>query len=236
MGCRLPLKYSTNLGALDRWKNNAALAVRKRVFNLFMRELAPAADARVADFGVSGHDEHPAHYFFETFYPHTAKLTAIGREAEGARWMAKRFDGLTFLEADLRSIPLEDNYFDAGICNAVVEHAGCYEQQLALIHEVCRVSRNVMFTTPNKGFPVELHTFLPFVHWLPDPAFRRTLRWLGLKYFEDPQNLNPLDARDFLSLFPRERKNRLLMSGFGPIGINLVCISTARPTDVNHAP
>lgn len=223
----MPLKYSTNLGLLDRLKNDAALAARRKIFNLFMRELAPASQARVADFGVSGHDEHPAHYFFETFYPYTANLTAIGREAEDARWMAERFDGLTFLEADLRSIPLADNYFDAGICNAVVEHAGCQEQQAALVREVCRVSRSVMFTTPNKGFPVELHTFLPFVHWLPDPAFRRVLHWLGFKYFEDPENLKPLGAHDFLSLFPAERKNRLLTSGFGPVGINLICISTA---------
>src|SRR6185312_6530274 len=116
-------------------------------------------------------------------YPHTEQLTAIGREAEGASWMADRFRGLTFLEADLRSIPVPDGYFDAGICNAVVEHAGSRCEQRELVREVCRVCRNVLFTTPNKRFPLELHTFLPVVHWLPDPAFRRSLKRLGFKYF-----------------------------------------------------
>ena len=40
-------------------------------------------------------------------------------------------------------------------------------------------SRAALFTTPNRWFPVELHTFLPVVHWLPKPAFRRVLRTLG---------------------------------------------------------
>ena len=51
----MALKYSTELGALDRMKNDLAFRVRRRIFETFMRECAPGSDARVADFGVSGH-------------------------------------------------------------------------------------------------------------------------------------------------------------------------------------
>lgn len=227
----MPLKYTTHLGVLDQWKNELALRTRRKIFQVFMREIAPHTGALVADFGVSGHDEHPVHYFFEDMYPQTARLTAIGREAEGAGWMAERFPGLTFLEADLRSIPVPDGHFDAGLCNAVVEHAGDRQQQRELVREVCRVCRNVLFTTPNKRFPLELHTFLPVLHWLPDPAFRRSLDRLGFKYFADIQNLNPLDSREFVSLFPAERRNRLVPLGIGGgvdlLATNLLCISSA---------
>jgi len=144
--------------------------------------------------------------------------------------MSARFPGLTFIEADLRSIPVPDGYFDAGICNAVVEHAGSRSDQQALVREVCRVCRNVLFTTPNKRFPLELHTFLPIVHWLPDPAFRRSLRWLGMDYFAELDNLNPLDPHEFLSLFPTNRENRLAPKGplgSGILSPNLLCISSA---------
>lgn len=39
--------------------------------------------------------------------------------------------------------------------------------------------RRVFFTTPNRWFPIELHTRLPLVHWLPKPMCDRWLRRLG---------------------------------------------------------
>jgi hypothetical protein len=221
----MPLTYTTGLGPLERWKNNLAFRVRESIFHTFMRECRPGPDDRVADFGVSGHRDHPVHYFFEVLYPNTHKLTAIGRAAEHARWFPEQFPGLTFLEADLRAIPLPDNYFAAGICNAVVEHAGSRAEQSALVWEVCRVCERVMFTTPSKRFPVEMHTFLPFVHWLDDPQFRRILRALGFRELARVEELNPIDARTFLDLFPPGRETRLLTAGPPLLKTNLVAVS-----------
>lgn len=222
----MALTYTTRLGMLDTIKNDLAYRVRQRIFDLFMRECAPAPAERVADFGVSGHRDHPAHYFFETLYPHRDRLTAIGRAAEGAAWMSHEFPGLTFLEADLRRIPVPDGHFHAGICNAVVEHAGTRESQAALVAEICRVCRRVMFTTPNRRFPVELHTFLPFLHWLPDRRYRAALRRLGHTYFAEVDNLNLLDRQSFASLFPPDRDNRVFGVGFPGLPTNLVCVSS----------
>ena len=221
----MALRYATELGAFDRIKNDLAFQVRRRIFARFLHECAPGPEARVADFGVSGHRDHPVHYFFESLYPHREQLTAIGRAAEEAGWFAETFPGIRFLEADLRAIPLPDGYFDYGICNAVVEHAGPRDQQMALVSEVCRVCRCVLFTTPNKRFPLELHTWLPLLHWLPNAAYRAALRRLGLGYFAEIENLNLLDPASFLSLFPASRQNRLLRSGFPLLRSNLVCLS-----------
>jgi hypothetical protein len=223
----MPIDYTTKLGALECWKNDLALRVRRTVFRQFWRAMRPTPEMRAADFGVSGHGDHPAHFFFESLYPWKDRLTAIGQAAEEAGWLAEQFPGLTFLEADLRAIPLPDNHFDVGICNAVVEHAGSYEQQRALVHEVCRVCRKVMFTTPNKRFPIELHTFVPFAHWLPDAQFRAILRRLGHRDLARVEHLNPLDARTLLSLFPAARNTRLLPAGLPLLPSTLVCLSTA---------
>lgn len=224
----MPITYSADLGALDRWKNDLALRVRRRVFAQFWRTMRPTREMRVADFGVSGHRDHPAHYFFEALYPWKDRLTAIGQQAEDAQWFPEQFPGLTFLEADLRAIPLPDGYFDIGLCNAVVEHAGPYDQQRALVREVCRVSKRVMFTTPNKRFPIEVHTFLPFAHWLPGDRFYAILRRLGQHELASVEQLNPLDAPTFLSLFPPERETRLLPVGLPVLPTNLVCVSSMR--------
>jgi hypothetical protein len=224
----MPIDYTAKLGALDRWKNDLAMSVRRKAFRQFWREMQPVPEMRVADFGVSGHRDHPAHYFFESLYPWKDRVTAIGQAAEDASWFPDQFPGLSFLEADLRSIPLPDNYFDIGICNAVVEHAGVYEQQKALVHEVCRVANKVMFTTPNKAFPVEVHTFVPLAHWLPDPTFRAVLHRLGHHELARIEQLNPLDARTLLGLFPPERETRLIEVGLSLLRTNLICVSTAR--------
>jgi hypothetical protein len=49
-------------------------------------------------------------------------------------------------------------------------------------------------TTPNRWFPLEVHTLLPFVHWLPPGLRARVL------HFEDV--LDPLGPKDFAALFP----------------------------------
>jgi len=226
----VPLTYSASLGPIDRAKNHFALKVRRRVFELFMHECQTGPESRVADLGVSGHRDHPAHYFFEVLYPYTDHLTAVGQAREDADWYSEQFSGLTFLEADLHDIPLPDNYFDAAICNAVVEHAGTREQQASLVREVCRVSRQVLFTTPNKQFPIELHTFVPLVHWFPDPLFRAVLRRLGFGALARVETLHPLDMRSFLRLFPKERDNRRLSLGAWHLPTNLVCLSSVRET------
>lgn len=224
----MALTYTTDLGLANKVRNDLAFRLRRRVFDLFMKECAPTPRSRVADFGVSGHRDHPVHHFFEHLYPHRENLTALGWDKEGTGWLPGAFPGIRFLECDLRSISLPDGTFDYGICNAVVEHAGDRLSQKALVHEVCRVCRQVLFTTPNRRFLIELHTFLPVFHWLRGPVHRSLLRSFGCEYFAKVENLNPVDAKAFLSLFPAERCNRLLPIGFPLLPANLVCISSAR--------
>ncbi len=60
--------------------------------------------------------------------------------------------------------------------NAVLEHVGTRDDQLLFLREVRRVGRRVFLTTPNRHFPVEVHTRTPLLHWLPKPVFERYLR------------------------------------------------------------
>jgi hypothetical protein len=53
-------------------------------------------------------------------------------------------------------------------------------------------------TTPNRWFPLDPHTLLPFVHWLPHgPVRDRLLRARG---FCDV--LDPLGPKELAALFP----------------------------------
>jgi hypothetical protein len=65
------------------------------------------------------------------------------------------------------------------------------------VHELCRVAARVFVTTPNRFFPLEVHTLLPFAHWLPPAARARAVRARG---FDDV--LDPLGPKQFAALFP----------------------------------
>ena len=64
------------------------------------------------------------------------------------------------------------------------------------------MSKQYFITTPDRWFPIELHTFLPLIHWLPQRHHQRVLRAVGLTSWAKTENLNLLDERDLRSLFP----------------------------------
>ena len=56
-------------------------------------------------------------------------------------------------------------------------------------------------TTPNRWYPVDFHTLLPLLHWLPRPWHRALLRWLGQDFYAQPHNLHLLSRGEVLDLF-----------------------------------
>ena len=79
-------------------------------------------------------------------------------------------------QGDACALPFPDGAFDVVHSNAVIEHVGGRERQEAFVREALRVGRRVFLTTPNRWFPIEVHTRLPLVHWLPDPLAGARLR------------------------------------------------------------
>ena len=57
----------------------------------------------------------------------------------------------------------------------------------------------MFLTTPNRAFPLEVHTRLPFVHWLPDSLSHRVYDALGKSFAKE---IRLLSAGSLESLFP----------------------------------
>ncbi len=69
-------------------------------------------------------------------------------------------------------MPFVDEAFDIAVSNAVLEHVGSRAAQVGFVRELRRVARKAFITVPNRYFPVEHHTGLPFVHFR-DATFAR---------------------------------------------------------------
>jgi SAM-dependent methyltransferase len=182
---------------LRRVASEVSLRSRERKLQLFLELLAPGAETDVVDVGVTDapFGAGSSDNFFEAMYPWPDRITAVGH-TELDRFTAA-FPRVRAVRADGRALPFADGEFDLGFSNAVVEHvAGGREGQRRFVHELCRVARRVFVTTPNRWFPLEVHTLLPFVHWLPAPVRERLIP------FDDV--LDPLGPKALASLFPYE--------------------------------
>ena len=58
----------------------------------------------------------------------------------------------------------------------------------------------MFLTTPNRWFPVEFHSLLPLLHWLPKRSYRRLLSGTRYDFFAQEDNLNLLDRSEILRL------------------------------------
>ena len=174
--------------------------VRRHIFDLFMAAMNPRPTDRILDVGATPDEILPESNFFEMFYPYPNQLTVTS--IEDASFLENRYPGLRFVRTDAGDLPFDDLSFDIVFCSAVLEHVGNRDRQRQFIGELVRVSRKFFVITPNRQFPVEIHTFLPLIHWLPQPIHQWILRKLGLDFWAQTNNLNLLTPRTLKSLFP----------------------------------
>jgi hypothetical protein len=202
---------------LRRVASRVSMRSRERKLRLFVETFAPGPETSVVDVGVTdapfggGSSDN----FFEALYPWPEQITAVGR-TELDRFSAA-FPRVRAVRSDGRDLPFADDEFDVGFSNAVVEHvAGGREGQRRFVEELCRVASRVFVTTPNRYFPLDPHTLLPFVHWLPSGARRERL--LRARGFDDV--LDPLGPKELAQLFPypvRVINTGMTLVAIGPV-------------------
>jgi SAM-dependent methyltransferase len=182
-----------------------SLRSRRRKLRLFLDAMRPTAETTVLDVGVDevgfgapgGESGCGTHNFFEELYPWPERITALGLH-EGAGFRAA-YPKVAYVRGDACALPFPDGAFDVVFSNAVVEHVGDEERQRTFVSEALRVGRRVFVTTPNRWFPVEVHTRLPLVHWLPERAAHRAYDLTGRSWAKENHLLGPAGLR---ALFP----------------------------------
>ena len=92
---------------------------------------------------------------------------------------------------------LYDFSSDLVVSNATIEHVGSTLNQKKMVENIIRLTKKIfVITTPNRFYPIELHTKIPLLHWFPKSIYRRILNFLGLSFYADEKNLNLLTINE----------------------------------------
>ena len=182
-----------------------SLRSRRRKLALFLELMQPDAATTVLDVGVDevslgepgGEGGCTTHNVLEEDYPWPERITGLGLH-EGARFHA-RYPHIPYVQGDACALPFADGAFDVVHSNAVIEHVGDRERQKAFVREALRVGGRVFVTTPNRWFPIEVHTRLPLVHWLPEPFAGRAYDLARMPWAKENHLLGRSELR---ALFP----------------------------------
>ncbi len=173
----------------------------------FVARFRPTTVTRVLDVGGT-----PFNWTLVRDRPDVVFLNRVVPEgAESGSWVV----------ADARALPFQDQAFDIVYSNSLVEHLGERKEQHLFAEEVRRVGRSYYVQTPDKWFPVETHLLALFIHWLPRRLQKRLWRWCSLRGFLEPQkcpeimeNLHLLSKKQMRRLFPEAEVWRERFFGF----------------------
>jgi hypothetical protein len=145
--------------------------------------------------------------FFLNHYHLKENITCLSNQ--NLDKLKELYPNLKTILADGRDTKLLENSFDISISNATLEHVGNFEEQIIFVKEMYRISKKkIIVVTPNRFYPIDTHTMLPLIHWLPKKFHRKILKMLKYDFLALEKNLNLLSEKDLIEICNRlEIKN-----------------------------
>jgi SAM-dependent methyltransferase len=133
----------------------------------------------------------------------------------------QRFGFTPVIISESGRLPFDDGFFDVVYCSSVIEHVTVPKDmawslrdgsefkrqaeahQLAFAREIARLGRGYFVQTPCRSFPIESHSWLPFVGFLPRRALVPLLRSTNKFWIKQTTpDWNLLSATEMGRLFP----------------------------------
>ena len=105
---------------------------------------------------------------------------------------------------NLSEIEINEYKSDVVISNATIEHVGDFENQIKMCENIINLSKKYfIIITPNRYHPVEFHSKIPLLHWLPKKIHRKILSKVGMEFLSREENLNLLSHNDLVEIMKK---------------------------------
>ena len=157
----------------------------------------------VLDVGTTSDDLNPNSNLIVKNLKNIDKFYSISNQTINSPFFEKSLK--KSIVENLNEDEIENFKSDLVLSSATIEHVGSFENQRMMIKNMIKLSKEMLIiTTPNRFHPVEFHTKIPFIHWLPKKLHRKILKMFNLTFYSKEENLNLLSKRDFLDLTKEE--------------------------------
>lgn len=198
MSNKISESYGRNFLFLNFFYFSIIKKKRLEIYNLFLKLVSPKKYEKILDVGTTASlDEHEN--LLITSYPFKSRIYCLSNQ--NLNKFNSRYKEIKIFRGDGRKMNFKTNQFDYVISTATIEHVGSFKNQIKFIKECFRVSKKKLFiTTPNRFFPIDFHTRLPFIHWLPKNIHRKVLTILNENFLNKEKNLNLLCKKTLIKI------------------------------------
>ena len=198
MSIDIKKNYSRNFFGLNKFISRVIKNKRNEINKLIEKKLDYEKHKNMLDVGttpsLANHENQVLKYFYKKI-----KINCLSN-LDLSKLKSLYPEVLIYL-GDGRDMFFENNEFDVVISSATIEHVGSFENQLKFVSECYRISKYKTFiTTPNRYYPIEFHTKIPLLHFLPKSYHRKILSLIGENFLSLEENLNLLSKRNFFEI------------------------------------
>ncbi len=163
----------------EHWLSEITRSLKRKRVERFVNTLQLGPHDRILDLGSEDGS------YLAAFYPYPHNIVLADVNEEPMRRGVKRYGlkGYVVIPEE-GQLPIATKEFDAVWCNSVIEHVTIKRRELANVtnsefeqradkhqrqfaSEIARVAKKYFVQTPYLHFPVESHSWLPFVQYLP---------------------------------------------------------------------
>jgi SAM-dependent methyltransferase len=150
------------------WNSATTLYIARKLEQLANGRRLAVLDAGCGDGTVL---QHLLNYEHEC-YGYDLELRYEGLRERLGPHFKNEFENRLRLAPDERTIPFADASFDVVYANQVFEHVRFLDRLMSEIARVLRPGGVLISLFPLATYPIELHSKIPFAHWLPPGALR----------------------------------------------------------------
>lgn len=192
---------------------------RQKRQEMFLETFSIDRDTKILDLGGNDGSYIASVLGDSDFRPENVFLADIDRGTVESG--SSRFGFIPVVLDESGQLPFDSSFFDIVFCSSVIEHVTlpkdqvwhctsgklfrklALEKQKDFANEIIRVGKNYFVQTPYKWFPLETHTQLPFMSFIPRfilvPLIKVTNRF-WIKKTQPDWNL--LGKEDYRFFFP----------------------------------
>lgn len=203
------MKKNQNIDNWDKFfqkynKNNIALffsnKARSNIIKLLIKLMFYKNNNKknkILDFGVSSSKNSDSNPFVKYFIKKKYK-SLYGCGLDNISDVKNNLKDLKYKKIKPnKKLPYKDNYFSISISHAVFEHLGSFKKKQFYLSELLRISKKVFITVPNRYFPVEHHSNIPLLGYLPSKLIYKILVFFNYNLFNSEKTLTFNSINDF---------------------------------------